>query len=96
MLPLATASLATCLCVWKAIPDEDKHCHTFSDCWTAYQHVSPAETHHGVGKETGKTAHMERWNTTLRQRMSRCVRQTFSFSKSDLAHQMLIKWFLVQ
>jgi hypothetical protein len=39
---------------------------------------------------------MERWNTTLRQRMSRDVRQTFSFSKSDLAHQMLTKWFIVQ
>jgi len=72
---------ATCLRLWKAIPDEYKHCHTFSDFWTAYQHVFPAETHQCVGKETGETAHMERWNNTLRQRMSRYVRQTLSFSR---------------
>ena len=89
-------SKATCLRLWQAIPDEYKHCHTFSDFWTAYQHVFPAETHQCVGKETGETAHMERWNNTLRQRMSRYVRQTLSFSKSDLAHQMFTKWFIVQ
>jgi hypothetical protein len=26
-------SKATCLCLWESIPDEYKHCHTFSDCW---------------------------------------------------------------
>jgi IS1 family transposase/transposase-like protein len=87
---------ATCLRLWKAIPDTYKHCQTFSDFWTAYQHVFPAETHHCVGKETGETAHMERWNNTLRQRMSRYVRQTLSFSKSDSAHQMFTQWFIVQ
>jgi hypothetical protein len=35
-----------------------------------------------VGKETGETAHSERWNTTLRQRLARVVRMTWSFSKS--------------
>jgi len=89
-------SKATCLRLWKAIPDTYKHCQTFSDFWTAYQHVFPAETHHCVGKETGETAHMERWNNTLRQRMSRYVRQTLSFSKCDSAHQMFTQWFIVQ
>ena len=89
-------SKATCLRLWKAIPEEYQHCHTFSDFWTAYQQVFPAETHHGVGKETGETAHMERWKNTLRQRMSRYVRQTFSFSKSASAHQMFTRWFIVQ
>ena len=70
------ARKATCLHLWESIPDEDKHCHTFSDFWHAYQHVFPAETHHCVGKETGETAHMERWNNTLRQRVGRYVRQT--------------------
>ncbi|MBA2396336.1 MAG: hypothetical protein H0V70_26715 [Ktedonobacteraceae bacterium] len=74
-------SKATCLRLWKAIPDEYKHCHTFSDFWTAYRHVFPTKTHQCVGKETGETAHMERWNNTLRQRMSRYVRQTLSFSR---------------
>ena len=42
----------------------------------------PSETHRCVGKETGETAHIERWNNTLRQRIGRYVRQTLSFSKS--------------
>jgi IS1 family transposase len=89
-------SKATCLRLWQAIPHEYKHCHTFSDFWHAYQYVFPAETHHCVGKETGETAHMERWNNTLRQRVGRYVRQTLSFSKSDESHEMVTKWFIVQ
>jgi len=89
-------SKATCLRLWQAIPHEYKHCHTFSDFWHAYQYVFPAETHHGVGKETGETAHMERWNNTLRQRIGRYVRQTLSFSKSDEYHDMVTQWFIVQ
>ncbi len=57
-------SKATCLRLWTAIPDAYKHCHTFSDFWRAYREVFPAETHRCVGKETGETAHMERWNNT--------------------------------
>jgi IS1 family transposase len=34
-----------------------------------------------VGKETGQTAHVERLNNTIRQRFSRFVRKTLSFSK---------------
>jgi len=33
--------------------------------WTAYEKVFPKETHQSVGKETGETAHMERWYNTL-------------------------------
>ncbi|WP_374226895.1 IS1 family transposase [Ktedonobacter sp. SOSP1-85] len=96
-----------CLCYWRpkqsdlssalaSHPHEYKHCHTFSDFWHAYQYVFPTETHHCVGKETGKTAHMERWNNTLRQRVGCYVRQTLSFSKSDESHEMITKWFIVQ
>jgi insertion element IS1 protein InsB len=53
-------SKATCLRLWKAIPDQYKHCHMFSDFWLAYQQVFSAETHHCVGKETGETARRER------------------------------------
>jgi len=87
---------ATCLRLWTAIPDAYKHCHTFSDFWIAYRQVFPAETHRCVGKETGKTAHMERWNKTLRQRVGRYVRQTLSFSKSDLHHSLFTKSFIIQ
>jgi insertion element IS1 protein InsB len=74
----------TCSRLWAAIPDEYKRCHTFSDFWSASRQVFPVETHRCVDKERGETAHMERWNKTLRQRIGRYVRQTLSFSKSDL------------
>jgi IS1 family transposase len=47
-----------------------------------------------VGKETGKTAHVERWNNTLRQRLGRFVRKTLSFSKSMLMHIACLDPFL--
>ncbi len=89
-------SKATCLRLWGEIPAEYKHCHSFSDFWGAYQQVFPAETHRSVGKETGETAHVERWNNTLRQRVGRYVRQTLSFSKSDEYHSLLTRWFILQ
>jgi insertion element IS1 protein InsB len=62
---------ATCFQFWQAIPYEYKHCPTFSDFWHAYHYVFPAETHRCVGKETGETARLERWNNTLHQRVGR-------------------------
>ena len=37
--------------------------------------------HKAVGKETGKTNYIERFNCTMRQRIARLVRKTLSFSK---------------
>lgn len=54
--------------------------------WGAYQAVIPEEQHTAAGKETGETAHVERWNNTLRQRLARFVRKTLSFSKSLVMH----------
>src|SRR5258708_681077 len=89
-------SKVTCLRLWKAIPEEYKYCQTFSDFWPAYRYIFPAETHRCVGKETGETAHMERWNNTLRQRLGRYTRQTLSFSKSDEYHYLMTLGFIVQ
>ena len=52
------------------------------------------EQHSAVGKETGETAHVERWNNTLRQRLARFVRMTLSFSKSVLMHEACLLLFL--
>ena len=56
--------------------------------------VFDAATHCAVGKETGETAHVERWNNTLRQRLARFVRKTLAFSKSDHFHQLALKLFI--
>src|SRR6516225_7610050 len=74
----------TCHRLWEAIPAAYRVGHCSTDFWAAYQAVIPEEQHCAVGKETGQTAHIERWNTTLRQRLARFVRKTLSFSKSRL------------
>ena len=80
-------SKKTCQRLWEAIPDSYRPGHCFTDFWAAYQAVIPEEQHTAVGKETGETAHVERWNNTLRQRLARFVRMTLSFSKSVLMHE---------
>ena len=47
-----------------------------------------------AGKETGETAHVERWKNTLRQRLARFVRMTLSFSKSVIMHEACLILFL--
>ena len=50
-----------------------KEAIVFSDYWSAYQAVIPSEQQRPVGKETGETAHIERWNNTLRKQWARFV-----------------------
>ena len=87
---------ATCRRLWNKIPEGYRVCHSYSDFWAAYQKVFSSETHQAVGKESGQTAHVERWNNTLRQRLARFVRKTLSFSKSDVYHNIVTKWFIAE
>jgi len=84
----------TCQRLWNQIPAAYKQCATFSDFWEAYRNVFPQETHQSVGKETGLTAHVERWNLTLRQSLARFVRKALSFSKSDTYHEAVLSLFI--
>ena len=86
----------TCQRLWNKLPAAYQRCQSYSDFWDAYQTVWPTETHHSVGKETGETAHVERWNNTLRQRLARYVRKTLSFSKSDIYHWIVTAWFIIE
>jgi len=85
----------SCRRLWRRIPLEYRGCRSFSDFWKTYASVFPANTHECVGKETGETAHMERWNNTLRQRLARYVRKTLSFSKNDRWHYRVTTWFII-
>jgi IS1 family transposase len=71
-----------------------RHCRSYSDFWHAYEQLRTTGQHHLVGKDSGQTAHVERWNCTLRQRLARYVRKTLSFSKSDKFHHLITKWFI--
>ena len=84
----------TCRNLWERIPEAYRSCRTFSDYWDAYQMVFPEQTHSSVGKKSGETNHIERWNNTLRQRLGRFVRKTLSFSKSERFHEMALAIFI--
>jgi insertion element IS1 protein InsB len=73
--------------LWQSLPPVYRQCAVcYTDFWTAYPQVLPKKRHRAVGKDTGKTNHIERFNNTLRQRISRLVRQTLSFSKKIQNH----------
>ena len=69
----------TCRILWGRVPSAYKEAIVFSAYWSAYQAVTPSEQHRPVGKETGETAHIERWNNILRQQLACFVRKTLSF-----------------
>ncbi|NJN49670.1 MAG: IS1 family transposase [Alkalinema sp. RL_2_19] len=68
--------------LWQSLPGVYRQCAmVYTDFWEAYETVIPARRHRAVGKESGLTSYIERFNNTLRQRVSRLVRKTLSFSK---------------
>jgi IS1 family transposase len=83
----------TCYQLLNSIPSEYRFLDTVSDFWAAYQKVF-LSNHKSVGKEDGGTAHIERWNNTLRQHLGRFVRKTLSFSKSEEMHKQVLKLFI--
>ena len=81
--------------LWANIPvayREQARFHT--DQYEAYKGVIPPERHHAITKQARKTNHIERFNNTLRQRLSRLVRETLSFSKKLANHIGAIRYFI--
>ena len=72
-------SEVTCQKLWNSVPEAFRDGHCYTDLWSAYQVVIPRKQHTAVGKEIGETAHVERWNNTLRQRLGRFVWKTLVF-----------------
>ena len=68
-LAFGDRSSETCVELWNSLPaDYRKRAVLYSDFWSAYAEVLPKKRHFAVGKESGQTAHIERFNNTLRQR----------------------------
>jgi IS1 family transposase len=81
--------------LWNRIPLIYRQQANFdTDDWQAYKGVIPESQHQVCAKGSGKTNIIERFNCTLRQRVSRLVRQTLSFSKSLSNHIGAIKYFI--
>ena len=91
---LSDRSEGTRRLLWSRIPPAYQRGTAHPDFWDAYQKVVPEEQHQAVGKESGQTNPIERWNNTLRQRVGRFVRKTLSFSTSDAMREICLRLFL--
>jgi len=81
--------------LWESLPGTYRQCAVaYTDFWQSYKSVIPSKRHRAVGKETGKTNHIERLNNTFRQRISRLVRSSLSFSKKLDNHVGAIWYFI--
>ncbi len=81
--------------LWRSLPPVYRQCAVcYTDFWEAYEQVLPSKRHHAVGKDSGQTSYIERFNNTLRQRVARLVRKTLSFSKS-LDNHIGAVWYFI-
>ena len=81
--------------LWQSLPALYRQCAVcYTDFWSAYNQIFPECRHRAVSKTSGKTNGIERFNCTLRQRVSRLVRETLSFSKKLENHIGAIWYFI--
>jgi IS1 family transposase len=81
--------------LWQKIPKNyQEHADFYTDLYESYVGVVPEKQHHRVIKQSGLTNHIERFNCTLRQRVSRLVRDSLAFSKNIENHVNAIAYFL--
>lgn len=81
--------------LWESLPAVYRQCAvSYTDFWEAYNMIFPSKRHKSVNKKSGKTNKIERFNCTMRQRVSRLVRKALSFSKKIENHIGAI-WYFV-
>lgn len=80
---------------WAALPDAYRACPIYTDEFNVYPRLIPADQPHPVPKGSGQTNHQERFYNTLRQCSTRYTRRPLSFSKEDVYHDLVTRWFLI-
>jgi insertion element IS1 protein InsB len=81
--------------LWAEMPLAYRQHATFHpDQYVVYEGVMPAAQHRAINKLARNTNHLERFNNTLRQRVSRLVREALSCSKQFANHSGAIKLFI--
>jgi IS1 family transposase len=81
--------------LWEKIPAVyQERALFYTDHYGVYTGVIPAAQHRPISELARKTNHVERFNCTLRQRVSRLVRATLSFSKKLSNHIGAIRYFI--
>jgi IS1 family transposase len=94
-MAIGSRTKATARKLWASLPAVYRQCAIcYTDFWEAYAAILPSKRHCASGKESGQTNHIERFNNTLRQRCSRLVRKTLSFSKK-LANHIGALWYFI-
>jgi insertion element IS1 protein InsB len=79
--------------LWANSPPVYREQATFyTDQYEVYKGVIPAEQHQAITKQARQTKHIERFNNTLRQRISQLVRATLAFSKKVEHHIGAIRY----
>jgi insertion element IS1 protein InsB len=87
-------SAESCRYLWEQVPAPWRSATCYTDFWEADHAVLPEPQHQTGGKGDGQTAHVERWNNTLRQRRGPFVRKTLSFSQCDRRQDARRRLFL--
>ena len=81
--------------LWSSLPPVYRQCAVFyTDAWEADLGVLPSKRHRVVSQQSGQTSYIERFNCTLRQRVSRFVRRSLAFSKCCFNHIGLLWNFI--
>jgi insertion element IS1 protein InsB len=81
--------------LWAKIPlAYRQQARFYTDQYVVYEGVIPPAQHRAISKLARETNHIERFNNTLRQRVSRLVREALSFSKKLANHIGVIKLFI--
>src|SRR5262249_16629191 len=81
--------------LWQRIPQVYRdHATFYTDGLAAYKAVIPAGRHQVCAKRSGHTNIIEQFNCILRQRVSRLVRSSLSFSKTIRNHIGAVKYFI--
>jgi insertion element IS1 protein InsB len=81
--------------LWAKIPQAYRqHATFYTDQSGVYTGVIPVAQHRAISQLARKTNHIERFNNTLRQRVSRLVREALSFSKKLANHVGAITLFI--
>jgi len=81
--------------LWANLPEAYRTQATFSTAQDdAYTGVLPAARHQAITQNARNTNHLERFNNTLRQRVSRLVRETLAFSQKVENHIGAIRYVI--
>jgi len=81
--------------LWNSLPPVYRQCAVcYTDFWAAYACIFPSKRPQPVGKDSGKTNHIEIFNNTWHQRVSRLVIKTLSFYKKIENHIGAI-WYVI-